>query len=163
MAVSADPRIPDYPDSWVDCCSCALICIANSCVSSQLAQSQGTSKVRCLERTRRAVAPALINVWLDSNARLRAARLALAQRLQEVQATEYAARWESEYQRVEAKHAEYPQAHGPIGRHLRGVRRSTRRSRASTVQRFGRVLASCSAVLACLSLPHGSHPRACDK
>ena len=85
---------------------------------------------------RRAVAPALINVWLNSNARLRATRLALAQRLQEVQATEYAARWEFEYERVEAKHAEYPQAHGPIGRHLRGVRRSTRRSRASTVQRL---------------------------
>jgi hypothetical protein len=41
-------------------------------------------------------------------------RLALAQRLQEVQATEYAARWESEYERVEAKHAEYPKLMGRL-------------------------------------------------
>jgi hypothetical protein len=70
--------------------------------------------VRCLERIRRAVAPALINVWLDSNARLRATRLALAQRLQEVQATEYAARWESEYERVEASTQNIPKLMGRL-------------------------------------------------
>jgi len=47
--ISSSTYFVSLADSWVDCCSCALICIANSCVLSQLAQSRGTSKVRCLE------------------------------------------------------------------------------------------------------------------